>query len=284
MGLPFVRFLRAPGPIIVLVYPAEATVNMLTVGSLTHPGRVRQNNEDSLCALLAGESPPGTDALLAVADGMGGHSAGEVASKLVIQCLIDELMRCPIPATPEAVPDSLTAVLAQAVSSVNAFVYRASRAPGWEGMGSTLTAMLLVGPLAAVAHVGDTRAYLHRNGNLRRLTRDHTWVAEQVAAGLLMPAQAACHPRRNVLTRALGTNPTVAVETAVVPLEAGDRLLLCSDGLHGVIEDGEIQDIISEMDPQTACEALVRRANEEGGGDNISAIVAAVHGLVEVPG
>ena len=254
----------------------EAGVRVLKVGSATHAGNVRETNEDSLCALIGGESPPGADALLAVADGVGGHVAGEVASRLAVQRLIAELFVSLGSAVDASGPGRLSGLLERAIAGSNAFVHRASASEGRQGMGSTLTVALVVGMTAVIGHVGDSRAYLLRGGTMRQLTRDHTWVAQQIAAGGLTEAQATRHPRRNVLTRALGTAPTVKVDTEVVGLAEGDDLLLCSDGIYGLLDDQEMAKIIASLGTQEACDHLVSRANEEGGHDNSTAVVLLV--------
>ena len=251
----------------------------ITLGSLTHVGKVRTSNQDDYCAVLDLNAPPGTDALLAVADGMGGHQAGDVASKLAIRGLVQRL------APSEGGEPTLLSQarydtrLEQVVQQVNAEVSQEALRPETYGMGSTLTVAVIAGTSLTVAQVGDSRAYLLRQGQLRQLTQDHSWVAEQVAQGMLTPQEAREHPRRNILTRALGTAPQVEVDTLVFPLEEGDVLMLCSDGLHGLVTDEELARVLGHEAPQAAAQTLVDQANALGGHDNITVVIARVERL-----
>jgi protein phosphatase len=224
------------------------------IGASTHVGRVREGNEDSYMA---------DEPLFAVADGMGGHQGGEVASKLALDTL-------------RKATDGVA--LAQAVQDANRAVFeRAGKDPALAGMGTTLTAFLVVGDTLRLAHVGDSRAYLLREGELQRITTDHTVVEGLVEKGELTPQEASIHPQRSILTRAIGVDGEVQVDQASIQPRPGDRLLLCSDGLTGMIEEADIQRILEEHeDPQAAADALVEAANEAGGQDNITAIVIDV--------
>jgi PPM family protein phosphatase len=226
----------------------------LSVGARTDVGRVREGNEDSYMA----EEP-----LFAVADGMGGHQGGEVASKLALDTLRNAT-------DGEA--------LARAVQDANRAVFeQAGRDPGLAGMGTTLTAFLADGDTLRLAHVGDSRAYLLRDGDLQRITTDHTVVEGLVEKGELTPQEASIHPQRSILTRAIGVEGEVKVDQASIDLLPGDRLLLCSDGLTGMIDEAETKRILEEhADPQAAADALVEAANEAGGQDNITAVVIDV--------
>jgi protein phosphatase len=226
----------------------------LVAGVATDVGRVREGNEDSYLV-----EPP----LYAVADGMGGAKAGEVASQLALQTIAD-LQR------------SGGARLEDEVVAANKIVYaRANQEERFAGMGTTLTAALATAEAVHMAHVGDSRAYLLRAGALRQLTRDHTLVDRMVQAGEITRDEADVHPHRNVLLRALGTEPSVEVESFDVGLLEGDRLLLCSDGLTVMVTEEQIKAILeaSAGDPQDAADRLVRAANRAGGVDNITAIV-----------
>jgi serine/threonine protein phosphatase PrpC len=227
----------------------------LEAGVATDIGRVREGNEDSY--LL---EPP----LYAVADGMGGHRGGEVASHLALT-------------TVEASAGAGT--LGDQVREANRAVYEESqRDSAVTGMGTTLTAVRVVDGGLRVAHVGDSRAYLMRAGSLRRITEDHTLVNRMVKAGEITPEEAEVHPHRNVLTRALGTEPDVEVDELEVPLMDGDRLLLCSDGLFGMVNEDQMQAILeTEPDPQKAADRLIRAANRAGGVDNITVLVLDAH-------
>lgn len=227
---------------------------------LTDVGRVRAYNEDSV--LL---EPP----LFAVADGLGGHEAGEVASGVAVAALLDAS-----PARADA------KALGRAVRAANRAVIRAAReGRGREGMGTTLTAAIAEGTRIAVAHVGDSRAYLLHGDTLERITRDHSMVADMIRQGTLTEEESRSHPNRSVITRALGTDPNMFADIFEVDAEPGDRLLICSDGLTGMLADERIAEILGDYgDPEMAVRALVDAANEAGGHDNISVIVVDIVG------
>jgi PPM family protein phosphatase len=222
----------------------------------TDTGRQRRENEDSAFA-----SAP----LFVVADGMGGAQAGEVASRLAIETFEAGL---PDSGSPEE-------QLAGRVREANHRIYECARAEhGREGMGTTLTAAYLDDSELAIAHVGDSRAYLFRDGELTRLTRDHSLVDELVRQGKLTEEQAAEHPQRSIITRALGPEPEVEVDTFSYPVHAGDILLLCSDGLTSMISEERVAEILRSA--QTLDEAgtrLIQEANEAGGRDNITVVL-----------
>ncbi|SMB94658.1 protein phosphatase [Thermanaeromonas toyohensis ToBE] len=230
--------------------------------ALTHTGLIRPDNEDAFLV----DTEKG---LLAVADGMGGHQAGEVASFLALRALAEKLKE-------ELVEDPLAKLLA-AVHFANEVVYRsACQSPELSGMGTTLTAAWVVGSQAFLAHVGDSRAYLFRGGRLEVLTHDHSYVGELVRSGDLTVEQARLHPHRNILTRALGTEAEVIVDTRVVGLHTGDRLLLCTDGLPEVVKDEEIAEVLSSRTGlKEAVQSLVRLALERGGPDNVTVVLGA---------
>lgn len=227
-------------------------------GSRSNTGCVREHNEDSLVA---------KDPLYAVADGMGGHAAGEVASEIAIDLL-----------TEEAYSIHNADELLQLVRTINRSIIEAAKnGIGRPGMGTTLTVSILDGSRILIAQVGDSRAYLMHQGVLKQLTRDHSYVAELLAGGHISAEEALHHPKRSVITRALGSDPKT--EADIYELEAcvGDRLLLCSDGLYGMVSDNDIAAILSEnLDPQDACDALIEAARSGGGLDNISAIVVDI--------
>jgi serine/threonine protein phosphatase PrpC len=210
------------------------------------------------------------DPLFAVADGMGGHQGGEVASKLALERL-------------RRAADG-GSDLADVVREANRAVFsKASEDPGLAGMGTTLTAVVLQGDRLRLAHVGDSRMYRIRDGNMERVTRDHTVVENLVEKGQLTPREAHIHPQRSILTRALGVEEDVQVDEAEIDLKPGDRLLLCSDGLTGMVDENDILRILTENDddPQAASDALVDAANDAGGQDNITAVVLDVEGSAE---
>jgi len=235
----------------------------------TDVGRVRPQNEDAY--LLRPDLH-----LYAVADGMGGHAAGEVASRLAIETLAEELASLP-PATPG--PD-VEAALRRAVQAANrAILERAAREPDKAGMGTTLTALRIVeqddgAPGYRIAHVGDSRAYRLRAGTLELLTRDHTWVQLEVERGTLTPELARVHPFASVLVRAVGIEPEAEPDLLRGRIEPGDLYLLCSDGLTTALEDRELKDLLDATAPlQPLARRLVDAANERGGPDNITVVL-----------
>ncbi len=261
---------------------------------LTHPGRVRDNNEDQfLIAVLTKtlqvvqSSLPqprlqyGGDRgyLFVVADGMGGHAAGERASALAIHT-IEGFMLDALKWFSQLRGEEGNAVLhefQQAVSQADAALFaEAERHPELHGMGTTFTMAYSLHDDLFVAHVGDSRGYLLRRGQMYRMTHDHTMVDEMVQRGLLSPEEAAGHRLRHIITNALGgRDPGVRVELHKIRLEPGDVLLLCSDGLTEMVPDAEIAAVLhGEPGPWEACETLVARANERGGKDNITVVVA----------
>ncbi|NLN17922.1 MAG: Stp1/IreP family PP2C-type Ser/Thr phosphatase [Firmicutes bacterium] len=232
----------------------------VNVGAGTHAGRVREKNEDAYYAI-----PP----LLAVADGMGGHAAGEIASHLAVNTL----------ATWSSWDDPETD-LWQCIQQANAAIYQYAHSKHVrEGMGTTLTAVHLSQETLYWAHVGDSRLYVMRDGDLMLQTQDHSVVAELQRSGNLTESEARLHPHRNVLTRALGIDETVDIDRGSLQLRHGDRILLCTDGLHGCLSEEHIAHILAETDqPQLAVTNLIRQANQNGGPDNITAIVADITG------
>lgn len=225
----------------------------------TNVGRQRALNEDSILAL-----PP----LFAVADGLGGHEAGEVASALAIDTLRDH--------APRAVDGP---ALVRAVQAANSAVLQAAHGGiGREGMGSTMTALMVEHGKAAIAQVGDSRAYLLRDRQLMQVTEDHSVVAALLRSGHITAEEARVHPQRSVITRALGSDPHLIVDQFELPVLRGDRLLLCSDGLTSMVDDTHIAAILNaRLDPHQTAGALIEAANKAGGADNISAIVIDIN-------
>ena len=222
----------------------------------TDTGRARADNEDSAYA-----RPP----LYVVADGMGGAQAGEVASALAVEEFRGGL-------TAQGTPEQR---LSERVQAANRRIYEtAHRRLEHEGMGTTLTAVYLDESNLAVAHVGDSRAYYFRDGELVRLTHDHSLVEELIRRGKLTPEQAAAHPQRSIITRALGIEPEVEVDTWTFPMRAGDVVLLCSDGLTSMISEPLIAAVLAEQtDLERAGDRLIAEANEAGGRDNITVVL-----------
>ena len=233
----------------------------MKVYSMTDIGRVRQLNEDSFYQPEHGER------FCAVADGMGGHNAGEVASALAVKTYAD-YMRGVERITAEA--------LRASVVRANDAVYRASQeSPEVSGMGTTFSALAMEGKNAFIAHVGDSRIYLVRRGALMQVTMDHTLVEEMVLKGLITVREARVHPKRNIITRALGTEPRVQIDMTQLALRPGDVFFLCSDGLTNHVPEREIlTTAMSDLGWQEKLRRLVGIALENGGQDNITAMFA----------
>ena len=232
----------------------------------THPGRKRPKNEDAVGQAL---TPWG--GVFVVADGMGGHRTGEVASRLAVETILESLK--------EAEPSPKA--LLEAFERANARIYAEAQRPENRGMGTTATCLLLDLPYALIAHVGDSRAYLLRGEELSLLTEDHSWVAERVRQGLLSPEEARTHRWRNVITNALGSFPQARVDLLGLKLLPEDTFLLCTDGLSGVLEDRTLKEVLKNFPPEEAARRLVELANEWGGPDNVS--VAVVRLPQELP-
>ena len=225
----------------------------------THPGRVRTNNEDSYSPEASGSGPG--PVVLMVADGMGGAVGGEVASQVAVE---------------HASTGSGTPV--ERIGRANqAVVARSLSEPALAGMGTTLTlAELGDDGVVTMGHVGDTRAYLWRQGVLEQKTADHTVVAEQLAAGHISAADAATHPQRSMLTRVLGISHDLEVDTLLIETSPGDRLLICSDGLTNMVEDERIGELLAGGAPEETVWSLIEEANRAGGHDNITVVVVDV--------
>lgn len=239
----------------------------------TDRGQVRPHNEDAFyCGVESG--------LFVVADGMGGQLAGEIASRMAIDVLRDHVERGTTdgdallgPNDPRRSPEANR--LASAVRLANRVVFDAGQSnPAWRNMGTTIVAARLVDTRLAIAHVGDSRLYLWRSGALLQLTDDHSLVGEQLRQGLITAAEAAASTMKNIITRALGEAAEVAVDLSEIDLHAGDRLLLCSDGLSNMVADPSLATILAAGDdPQLTCSRLIASANASGGRDNITAVV-----------
>jgi serine/threonine protein phosphatase PrpC len=242
----------------------------LVAVKLTDTGRVRPHNEDYVDYFV----PPDPQqqarkgAIYLVADGMGGHQAGEVASRGAVELAIQRYYGD----TSRDVGKSL----ARAVQAANQQIHAQAQAdPSKSGMGTTLVAAVILGRKVYVANVGDSRAYLINKRDITQITEDHSWVEEQVRAGLLTQEQARRHPQRNLVTRALGSKPSVEVDLFEGEVSTGDALLLCSDGLTGRVEDFEIAAIVRDHPPHEAARLLVAAANERGGNDNITVLIVS---------
>ena len=243
----------------------------LDVAQLTDVGRKRPHNEDNMAHVI----PPDEEtmarkgALFIVADGMGGHAAGEVASKIAV----DTVTKAYYEDENEDIPPSLI----NAIRRANTIIHqRADEDTLRSGMGTTCVAAVLCGNIAYIANVGDSRAYIIRQTHVKQISQDHSWVEEQVRAGLLTHDQARSHAQRNVITRCLGTQTDVEVDVFFERLSEGDTFLLCTDGLSGSIREEDLSSIINQFVPQEGVYHLIQRANENGGPDNITAIVVRV--------
>ena len=245
---------------------------------ITDVGRKREANEDSFAVVPE-------DSLFVVADGMGGHAAGEVASRLAVTAISDFIAstRRDTEITWPFEYDMSMSIegnrLRTAIRLANQRILDTiSHKKDLEGMGTTLVGAMVSEGKACVGHVGDSRAYLIHQGEITQITSDHSWVNEQVKLGFLTRNDASRHPFRNVVTRALGSKEDVVVDLAEQPLERGDYLVLCSDGLNSMLEDEEIASIVMDNDGDidAAARALVARANEKGGEDNVTVILIKV--------
>jgi len=250
------------------------------VGKGSHIGKKREHNEDAFftleCTLKQnGEIIP--FGLFIIADGMGGHQAGDVASALATRVVAHSLMRrVYLPFLRDEEKDSsrrpINEALIEALSEASLAVYEAV-----PDAGTTLTAALIIGTHAYIGHVGDSRAYLVMEKGLQQITQDHSLVARLIELGQTTPEEAMTHPQRNVLYRALGQRGSMEVDTYFQLLPTGSRLLLCSDGLWGAVPESEMAAIIAAASsPQTACRKLIEAAITHGGDDNITAILIAL--------
>jgi protein phosphatase len=263
---------------------AEAIVPGLTFASLTDVGKLRGHNEDfvgdpvSMARLIGDRGRTSRLGwLFAVADGMGGHAGGEVASRAAIEALFSSYYSS---------DENPRLALEAAVAAANAAVCDAGEASAEAGlpftrMGTTLVAAVVAGPVLLVANVGDSRAYVLVNASLRQVTQDHSFVAEEVRLGLIKAQDARRAPLRNVVTRALGARESSTPDIFEALWERDPVLLLCTDGLHGVVEDRAIADVLAAEPPEQAVRRLIDAANAGGGPDNISAIVVRAGGAPE---
>jgi len=246
---------------------------------LSDIGVKRERNEDSMgCHDDLG--------LYVVADGMGGHAAGEIASQTAVTTVADAVRRVleakeRSGGADEDDPDTdrYVDLLELSVQEANCAICELSQENvHYTGMGTTLSGMLVRNGKAAIAHVGDSRIYRLREGRFEILTSDHSWVNEQLKRNIITPVEAKTHRWRNVITRALGNRPDLEVDTDEIELQVGDCYLLCSDGLTGMVEEEELAQVLSDMgeELQAACRDLVERANKAGGNDNVTLIILRV--------
>jgi PPM family protein phosphatase len=242
-------------------------------------GLVRTLNEDSILSStfeITSHAGVKSSGLFAVADGMGGHNAGEIASEIATSAFQAESI--PALLTQTEIPP-LT-IMEKAFLRTNNKVLLAARGKDLSGMGTTLTAALIVGQQIFIAHIGDSRCYVINNRETLQVTKDHSLVQQLIDSGVLTPEQARVHPRRNEITRVLGYLPDAAPDLVRVQLYNGDIILLCTDGLHGVIEPDKLSEtVLTASDLRQACDKLISLSNEAGGPDNISVILIKPSGL-----
>jgi PPM family protein phosphatase len=263
--------------------PISSATRRMTLGIAQHVGRVRTHNEDVLLVFtgeLAGLETMPNFGLFVVADGMGGHALGERASGIAARTMARETLERILPfllSDPRSEADrpSLNEVMETAMNAANREVFNGVP----EGGGTTLTCAVIIGEQLVLSHVGDSRAYIINGDICEQITRDHSLVQRLQELGQLSAAEAAIHPQRNVLYRAVGQGEGLEVDVATRRLAPGSSVLLCSDGLWGLVPDDRIMEIIRQTpSPQAACEALVSAANSAGGPDNITAV------MVKLPG
>lgn len=268
-------------------YAAEALVQskplevrlQLQVGAKTDLGRVRENNEDKFEFYIPEDEPTlaRRGGVFVMCDGMGGHAAGQCASELAAKTFIDVYLNHP---SEDPMP-----ALDSAVKAANRFVLDVARAvPSRRGMGTTLTALVLLQDTAYFAHVGDSRLYRLRDRDLTMMTSDHTWVDEAIKRGEIPPEAADTHPYRHVLTRAIGTEDSVAVDVERHDVREGDVYLLCSDGLTNHVSDDQLKAAMAENGASEACWKLVGRALMDGGSDNCTVMVVKVEKMGRIMG
>lgn len=249
----------------------------LEVGSKTNPGRRRQNNEDAISARVPAdpELRERKGALFLVADGVGGSEGGEVASSEAIRWVVKSYY--------ESNSQDVIQSLSQAIVKANEEIFSRSQEDLiLEDMATTIVAAVIRGEQLWIANVGDSRAYLIRRNSIKQITTDHSWTNDQIQAGFLTESQAKQSPYRSAITRGLGKNRTVEVDTfSPKKLHAGNVLVLCSDGLSDLVHDDEIHQFASSVTPGEAVETLVGLANLRGGPDNISVLVVRVYGAIE---
>jgi protein phosphatase len=240
---------------------------------LTDAGRVRELNEDSVAYLVPPTEAAADAALALIADGMGGHSAGEVASRLAVDAILDVFLAAAGSDIPMA--EMLAAGL---IAANDAILARSQADPACAGMGTTCTMVAIRDGMAYLGHIGDSRAYLLRHGSLQQISEDQSLVATLLRNGVITAAEAADRPDRNVILQALGTRTEIepVIWQDGLPLVPGDILLLCSDGLTDCVADRAIADILTTHPPYEACRALIDAANDAGGNDNVSVGVIAV--------
>lgn len=228
---------------------------------ITDVGKKRTNNEDAMFVCNDNENA----SIYIVADGMGGHNAGEIASSNVIKITSSLLCEKEIITIEDII---------KAIQTANKEIYKMSKNDlELKGMGTTIVIAVVKDDQLTIAHVGDSRAYLIAGKEIKRLTTDHSWVQELISTGALSQSEAKDHPQKNVITRAVGISRDVKVDVLQQSWEKGDKLLLCTDGLNTHLEDNEIYNIVNKSDTEIAAEELIKAANDQGGSDNITVVL-----------
>jgi len=251
----------------------------MKIGYKSDVGMKRELDEDSIVIVRSDtvyESKRTRSALLVLADGMGGHNAGEVASCLAAQRVAEEMIRAMLKTPQRKLSDEVIAALfGESINQANREIMMyAEKNPQYKDMGTTITAALIQGAQVYIGHVGDSRAYIINDREVRQLTKDHSLVQEMVDSGKITGEEAKNHPQKNIVTRTVGMHNQVDVDITTEPVQVQDFLLLCCDGLTDMLSDEEIHAVVTENDdPQSICDVLVEKANEKGGLDNISVIV-----------
>ncbi|SHF20452.1 protein phosphatase [Caldanaerobius fijiensis DSM 17918] len=242
---------------------------MKAVGK-TDVGNARENNEDGYYIKNDDEFK-----LFIVADGMGGHNAGEVASSLAIKSVVDYFEKN----YKQLVKDDYEIIrfIKEAIVEGNSEVFKkATLNKSMSGMGTTLTLLLIENGKYFIGHIGDSRAYLIRDKKIKQISNDHSLVAELIRQGSITENEARVHPQRNIITRALGTCNDIEIDIVIDEISPGDIILLCTDGLTNMLTDQEILDIVNDNEPDRACDELIKAANDKGGYDNITVVIAKV--------
>lgn len=247
--------------------PGETNTPAIEYGGSSQAGRVRTVNQD---AFFVGPSQ-GRQLIAMVADGMGGHKSGEVASQKAIEIMRRELER-------SRTQPPVTIARAIQMANLDIFDFSAEH-PEHAGMGTTCTVLVLDDQVGLVGHVGDSRAYLLRDGQLRQLTLDHSWVADRVRQGILSEEEARQHRWRNVITNTLGSNPQVKLDLLHFKVQPGDTLLVCSDGVSMLLSTEHMTRILQQHDPAQAAERMLEEANSRGSPDNVTAVVLRVNSV-----
>jgi len=252
-------------------------MDSLEIAKATHTGMVRSHNEDSIA----------TDTeicLVVLADGMGGYNAGEVASGIATALISSEIREAMLNEAPAKIDTATgssgaTTLLRATIAKANASIFQSANSqPQYAGMGTTLVTALLFNSQLTIAHIGDSRCYRYRSGKLEQITRDHSLLQEQIDSGFLTREAAKRSQNKNLVTRALGIEPTVEAEIHTYPAQEGDIYLVCSDGLNDMVEDDDIQMTLDALGAnlELAAEQLVQMANDNGGRDNISVVLIKV--------